>query len=61
MDIYGEEPAVYHALNAQCHNAVAQSIGADKSQMQRIRWWHVWLRNWRRFEARDFPLNESSA
>ncbi|MDE2772107.1 MAG: hypothetical protein OXI46_00145 [Gemmatimonadota bacterium] len=58
LDIYKEEPAVYHALNAQCHNAVAQSIGAGKSQMQRIRWWQARLRNIVRFTPDSFPLNQ---
>ena len=30
IGIYGDEPAVYHALNAECHNSVAQAIGSSE-------------------------------
>ena len=53
LDIWGDEPAAYHALNAECHNAVAQAIGAG--EMQRVRWWHHRLRHWVRFSPTSFP------
>ena len=55
LDIWGDEPATYHALNAECHNAVAQAIGADTGEMQRVRWWHHRLRHWVRFSPTSFP------
>ena len=61
LDIYSDEPALYHALNAECHNAVAQAIGADASQMQRVLWWQHKLRHWLRFSTKDFPKNADIA
>ena len=61
LDIYGDEPTVYHALNAECHNAVAQAIGADASQMQRVWWWQHKLRHWLRFSAKNFPRHADIA
>ena len=34
LDLWGDEPATYHALNAECHNAVAQAIGADTGAVE---------------------------
>ena len=53
LAIYGDEPAVFHALNAECHNAVAQSIGS--SDRQRVKPYQHVLRNWWRFSPKDFP------
>ena len=55
LDIYGDEPPTYYALNAECHNAVCQARGTPKEHMQRVQWWQHWLRNWLRFSTRDFP------
>lgn len=59
LDIYGDEPAVFHALNAECHNAVAQSIGSPDRQ-EVMPYQHV-LRNWVRFSAGDFPPPKKKA
>ena len=53
LDIYSDEPEVFHALNAECHNAVAQAVGSIDRQEVTI-WRHV-LRNWVRFSPTNFP------
>lgn len=53
LSVYEDEPAVYHALNAECYNAASQALG--KKERQRIGPVHHYLRNWRRFSAEDFP------
>lgn len=50
-----EPPVVFHALNAACHNAVAQAIGAPKSRYQKLPRWKFYLRNVWPFRAADFP------
>ena len=53
LSAYEDEPAVYHALNAECYNAAAQASG--KKTRQRVSTRHHWLRHWFRFSAKDFP------
>lgn len=53
LGVYVDEPAVYHALNAECYNAAAQALG--KRERQRIKRRHYLLRHWWRFSAEDFP------
>ena len=53
LGVYEDEPAVYHALNAECYNAAAQALG--KKERQQVREWQHWLRHWCRFSAKDFP------
>ncbi len=50
-----EHPAVYHALNALCHNQVCQAISAAPEARQKIDFWRMTLRNFARFKALDFP------
>ena len=57
LDICRDEPAVFHALNAECGNAATQALGHDEHEMQRIQWWQRALRHWWRFSAKDFPKN----
>ncbi len=59
LGIYEDEPAVYHALNAVCYNAVTQALGYDKDKFQQVARWRYHLRNWFRFSAKDFPLVET--
>ena len=59
LGIYEDEPAVYHALNAVCYNAVIQALGYDKDKFQQVARWRYHLRNWFRFSAKDFPLVET--
>ena len=35
LGVYEDEPAVYHALNAECYNAAAQALG--KKDRQRVK------------------------
>ena len=58
--LYSEEPAeVYHALNAACHNSVAQVLNVSSSRMQTIRWYHLLLRHVFAFQPRYFPRMDS--
>lgn len=58
-NIYKDEPArTYYALNAICHNAVAQAIGAPAERLQRVHWLrailrHVWPSDPACFPRRD--------
>lgn len=58
MEIFADEPATYYALNAECHNAVVQSVGAPREQMQKIGFWPRRLRNLVRYTAVRFPTYE---
>ena len=53
LGVYEDEPAVYHALNAECYNAASQALG--KKEHQQVKEWQHLMRHWRRFSARDFP------
>ena len=55
LSIYEDEPAVYHALNAECGNAVSQALGFGTRQ--RVTKLQHMLRNWYRFSSKDFPLS----
>ena len=55
LDIRRDEPAVYHALNAECGNAATQALGFNQDEMQRVHWLQHALRHWWRFSAKDFP------
>ncbi len=56
MGIHADEPPVYHAVNAECHNATVQAVGAGSEHAQRISGWRRALRHWLRFSTTDFPL-----
>ena len=58
LGIYEDEPAVYHALNAECYNAVTRARYSKPSQLQRVKWYHHVLRNWLHFSAKEFPVEE---
>ena len=49
-----EEPPHLRALNALCHNEMADSVGAPKEQRLLTRWYHRRLRNFVRFASTDF-------
>ena len=61
LDAYAEEPAVYHALNAECYNAATAARIRDSKRLLHVRWYHHMLRNWIRFSERDFPLVEKES
>ena len=43
--LYGEEPSVYHALNAECYNAATKALYRKEKPLYRIRWYQHILRN----------------
>ena len=55
LGVYEDEPAVYHALNAECYNAATKALGYDSSRFQQISWWRRIFRHWSHFSASDFP------
>lgn len=60
--IYADEPAtVYFAVNAAAHNAVAQVLGVDPQQMQRIGFWRGLFGHLFTFRATDFPRLDQPA
>ena len=61
IGINRDEPAAYHALNAECGNAASQALGHGRDTMQRVRWWQQALRHWWRFSPKDFPRNADRA
>jgi hypothetical protein len=59
-DIYKDEPAkTYFALNAVCHNAVAQAIKAPKERWQIVPGWKAALRHFWAFAPEDFPRRDN--
>ena len=54
--VYKDEPAVYHALNAECRNAASQALGHDTDQFQKVSMLQHHLRNLVRFSPADFPV-----
>ena len=55
LGVYEDEPAVYHALNAECYNAATRALGYGEDKLRQIAWWRHLLRNWWMFSAKDFP------
>lgn len=55
VSIFEDEPAIYHALNALCHNAICQSVGAPKGVYQRVGLFARLLCNWVQFSPSRFP------
>lgn len=58
LNVYMDEPGVYHALNAECYNAAAQARGVK--ERQKISFFHHFLRHWCKFSAKDFPQCDKS-
>ena len=56
LAVYEDEPAVFHALNAECYNAATTARIRSPKELLRVKWHHHLLRNWRRFSQKDFPL-----
>lgn len=61
LSVYEDEPAIYHALNAECGNAASQALGFGSDDFQPVKWWQHLFRNWYRFSAKDFKRAENSA
>ena len=59
IEIFKDEPAPYHALNAECGNAASQALDYGENEMQQIGWWQHLLRNYWRFSPKDFPKHDS--
>ncbi|MEP3114121.1 hypothetical protein [Nisaea sp.] len=57
VSIFEDEPATYHALNALCHNAICQSVGAPKGVYQRVGWLARLLCNWVQYSPSTFPTH----
>ena len=57
LGVYEDEPAVYHAVNAECYNASTQALGYGENKFQQIPWWKYKFRHWIRFSAEDFKIS----
>ena len=55
LEIYEDEPPVYHALNAECANAASKALG-HKEGLKKIAFWRRWLRHLWRFTPEKFPV-----
>ena len=53
--LYNDEPPVYRALGALCHNQCCLALGADDKHLIKLRWYHLWFRNWIPFQTYDLP------
>ena len=60
VSVFEDEPATYHALNALCHNAICQSVGAPKGVYQRVGFVARLLCNWVQFSPSTFPTQADS-
>ena len=56
LEIYQDEPDVYHALNAECYNAATRALGFGKDKRIPLRSRHRLLKNWIRFSPEAFDL-----
>ena len=57
--LYGDEPSVFHALNAECYNAATKALYHDEKPLFHINWFQHLLRNVWRFSEKSFgsPIN----
>lgn len=53
--LYADEPPTYRALNALCHNQMAQALGSKKEDFLILRWYHRFFRNLYPFQGTNFP------
>lgn len=60
LNIYEDEPDVFHALNAECYNAATKALGYEKKKLQKIGWWPRRLRHWVRYTGERFETSEGS-
>lgn len=52
--LYGEEPSVYHALNAECYNAANRALHREEKPEFKVRWYHHVFRNvWKFSENKE--------
>ena len=56
IGVYEDEPAVFHALNAECYNAATKALGYGSEKFQQVSWHQHLLRNIRRFSPKDFTI-----
>ena len=56
--LYGDEPSIYHALNAECYNAATTSLYREHKPLFRVRWHQHLLRNVWRFSETELGQPE---
>ena len=61
LNVYEDEPDVFHALNAECYNAATRAVGFKEiEKYKRISWLQRRFRHWVRYSAEDFPLKRTN-
>ena len=60
LGVYADEPAVYHALSAQCYNAASKALEAKPKQLYQLSLSQRVFRNWWRFSDGQFDLVKQS-
>ena len=59
--LYAQEPPVYRALHAHCHNQLAIARDASDGNFIKMMPWHRWLRNVCPFQGQKFLTNKQKA
>lgn len=57
IELYGEEPEIFHAVNMLAYNAAQKAFGRPDSTLVKLSWFQTAARNWFRFDPANFSDN----